>query len=100
MYAVATFFVVAVISVAFTKFAAGALIATGVPPESAAFQARSAFSGAGFTTTEAENVVNHPVRRRIISLAMFVGSLAQVLGSRAIGAPAPIARTQVSLTPI
>lgn len=75
MYAVATFFVVAVISVAFTKFAAGALIATGVPPESASFQARSAFSGAGFTTSEAENVVNHRVRRRIIGTTMFVGSL-------------------------
>jgi len=75
MYAIATFFVVGVISVAFTKLAAGALIATGVPPESAAFQARSAFSGAGFTTNEAENVVNHRVRRRIIGTTMFVGSL-------------------------
>ena len=75
MYAVATFFVVAVISVAFTKLATGALIATGVPPESASFQARSAFSGAGFTTNEAENVVNHRVRRRIIGTTMFVGSL-------------------------
>ena len=75
MYALATFFVVAVISVAFTKLSAGALIATGVPPESAGFQARSAFSGAGFTTVEAENVVNHQVRRRIIGTTMFVGSL-------------------------
>ena len=75
MYAIATFLVVAVITVAFTKLATGALIATGVPPESAAFQARSAFSGAGFTTTEAENVVNHRVRRRIIGTTMFVGSL-------------------------
>ena len=75
MYAVATFLVVAVISVAFTKLAAGALIATGVPAESAAFQARSAFSGAGFTTTEAENMVNHHVRRRIIGTTMMVGSL-------------------------
>jgi hypothetical protein len=75
MYAVATFLVVAVITVAFTKLASGALIATGVPPESASFQARSAFSGAGFTTTEAENVVNHRVRRRIIGTTMFVGSL-------------------------
>ena len=49
--------------------------ATGVPPEIAAFQARSAFSGAGFTTTEAENVVNHPARRRIIATTMFAGSL-------------------------
>ena len=60
---------------AFTKLATGALIATGVPPESAAFQARSAFSGAGFTTSEAENVVNHRVRRRIIGTTMFAGSL-------------------------
>jgi hypothetical protein len=75
MYAVTTFLVVAVITVAFTKLATGALIATGVPPAAAAFQARSAFSGAGFTTTEAENVVNQPVRRRIIGTTMLVGSL-------------------------
>jgi hypothetical protein len=75
MYAVATFLVVAVITLAFTQVAAGALIATGMPREIATFQARSAFSGAGFTTTEAENVVNHPVRRRIIATTMFVGNL-------------------------
>jgi hypothetical protein len=75
MYAVATFLVVAVLSMAFTQLAAGALIATGLPPAVASFQARSAFSGAGFTTTEAENVVNHPARRRIIGWTMFVGNL-------------------------
>jgi hypothetical protein len=75
MYAVATFLVVAVLSMAFTQLAAGALIATGLPSDIAAFQARSAFSGAGFTTTEAENVVNHPARRRIIGTTMFVGNL-------------------------
>ncbi len=75
MYAVVTFLVVAVITIAFTKLSTGALIATGMPPELASFQARSAFSGAGFTTTEAENVVNHPVRRRIIGTTMLVGSL-------------------------
>lgn len=75
MYAVATFLVVAILSMAFTQMAAGALIATGLPPGVASFQARSAFSGAGFTTTEAENVVNHPARRRIIGVTMFVGNL-------------------------
>jgi hypothetical protein len=75
VYAVATFLIVAVITLVFGQLATGALIATGVPPEIAAFQARSAFSGAGFTTTEAENVVNHPVRRKIIATTMFVGSL-------------------------
>jgi hypothetical protein len=75
MYAVATFLVVGVLSMAFTRLAAGALIATGLPPDVASFQARSAFSGAGFTTTEAENVVNHPARRKIIGSTMFVGNL-------------------------
>jgi len=71
MCAVATFLVVAVITLALGQLATGALIATGVPPEIAASQARSAFSGAGFTTTEEENVVNHRARRRIIATTMF-----------------------------
>ena len=75
MYAITTFLIVAVVSLVFGQLATGALIATGVPPEIAAFQARSAFSGAGFTTTETENVVNHPVRRRIVAATMLVGSL-------------------------
>jgi len=75
MYAVATFLVVATLSLVFTQLAAGALIATGLPPDVAKFQARSAFTGAGFTTTEAENVVNHPMRRRIVATTMFVGAL-------------------------
>jgi hypothetical protein len=75
VYAIATFLVVALLSLLFTRLATGALIATGMPPDSAAFQARSAFTGAGFTTTEAENVVNHPIRRRAISTTMFVGNL-------------------------
>lgn len=75
MYAVATFIIVAVVSLLFTRIAAGALIATGLPPEIARFQARSAFTGSGFTTTESENVVNHPVRRRIIATTMLVGNL-------------------------
>lgn len=75
MYAVATFIIVSVITLVFTRMVTGALIATGLPPEVASFQARSAFSGAGFTTTESENVVNHPVRRRIVFTTMLVGSL-------------------------
>jgi hypothetical protein len=75
VYAVATFLFVALISLLFTRLATGVLIATGLPPKTAAFQARSAFTGAGFTTSESENVVNHPVRRRVISTTMFVGNL-------------------------
>lgn len=75
MYAVATFVIVAAISMIFTRFATGALIATGLPPEVARFQARSAFTGAGFTTVESENVVNQPVRRKVIATTMLVGNL-------------------------
>ena len=75
MIAIATFLVVATLSLLFTRLVTGALIATGMPPEVAAFQARSAFTGAGFTTSEAENVVNHPARRKLISTAMFSGNL-------------------------
>lgn len=75
MYAIATFLVVGLFALLFTRAATGALIATGMPPKIAAFQARSAFTGAGFTTTEAENVVNHPARRRVVSTTMFVGNL-------------------------
>ena len=60
-----TLLVVIGVSLLITRIATLALAATGLSTESAKFQARSAFSGAGFTTHEAENVVGHPVRRRI-----------------------------------
>ncbi|HUF13510.1 MAG TPA: TrkA C-terminal domain-containing protein [Longimicrobiales bacterium] len=75
------------ISVLVTKVATVALIHTGMSVEAARFQARSAFTGAGFTTTETEQVVNHPVRRRIIMLLMLVGSagIVTVIGSLVLG---------------
>jgi hypothetical protein len=51
-----------------------ALTLTGLSHQLARFQARSAFTGAGFTTTESERVVQHPVRRRIIMLLMLLGN--------------------------
>ena len=50
------------------------LTATGLSRDIARFQARSAFSGAGFTTNESESVVNHPVRRRIVLQLMLLGA--------------------------
>lgn len=47
---------------------------TGLPRELARFQARSAFTGVGFTTSETEKVVNHPVRRRILMMLMLMGN--------------------------
>jgi Trk-type K+ transport system membrane component len=107
MYAIATFLVVAVFTMVFGRLATGALIATGVPPEIAAFQSRSAFSGAGFTTTETESVINHPMRRKIISTTMFVGSLgtptlivAVLIGFMAPGPGSTTERTLVTISGI
>lgn len=61
-------------SLVITRFATVALALTGLSRESARFQARSAFTGVGFTTAEAENVVNHPVRRRILMALMLTGN--------------------------
>ena len=74
MIALLTFFLVVVASLTATRVAAVALILTGVSPEVARFQARSALSGSGFTTSEAESVVNHPARRQIIMFLMLIGS--------------------------
>lgn len=55
-----------------TRVATVILSLTGLSHEAARFQARSAFTGTGFTTSEAESVVNHPLRRRVIMVLMVV----------------------------
>ena len=67
--------VVAMVSLLITRVATIALTVTGMPRPSARFQARSALTGVGFTTTESETVVSHPARRRIIMALMLVGNL-------------------------
>jgi len=66
--------VVVLLTLVVTRVATVILISTGMSRESARFQARSALSGAGFTTRESETVVEHPVRRRVISVLMVLGS--------------------------
>ena len=78
MVAAITLFAILTISVMFIRFAAMALRLTGLPEDVARFQARSAFTGAGFTTSESETVVNHPLRRRIMSMLMLIGNLGLV----------------------
>ena len=51
-----------------------ALEATGMPRTKARFQVLSAITGTGFTTSEAESVVNHPKRRRIATWLIFIGN--------------------------
>lgn len=73
--AVLSLLIVVAITMVITRLAAMALVLTGMSHESARFQARSALAGVGFTTKEAESVVNHPVRRRIIMMLMMVGNI-------------------------
>jgi hypothetical protein len=51
-----------------------ALEATGMERSKARFQALSAITGTGFTTREAESVVNHPKRRRIVAWLIVIGT--------------------------
>lgn len=80
--------VIVLISMIVGRVATTALTLTGLSREQARFQARSALTGAGFTTTESESIVTHPVRRRIIMTLMLVGSagIVSVIGTIAIGA--------------
>jgi hypothetical protein len=55
-----------------------ALELTGIEPDVARFQALSAFSGTGFTTREAERVVGHRMRRRIITVLIILGNAGTV----------------------
>ena len=61
------------LSMLFIRAGAIALMLTGMHYDQAKFQALSAFTATGFTTREAEKVVNHPVRRKIISWLMIGG---------------------------
>ncbi|MCB0064384.1 MAG: TrkA C-terminal domain-containing protein [Caldilineaceae bacterium] len=74
MLAIVTLLLIITLSILVTRVATIALAHTGLSRESARFQARSAFTGTGFATHEAEKVVNHPVRRRIILLLMLLGN--------------------------
>lgn len=74
MLAIFSLLVVITLSILVTRIATVALTHTGLSRESARFQARSAFTGAGFTTQESESVVNHPVRRRIVLFLMLLGN--------------------------
>jgi hypothetical protein len=62
------------LSLLVTRVAGIMLALTGMSRESARFQARSAFTGVGFTTDEAEAVTGHPIRRRIVLALMLLGS--------------------------
>lgn len=74
MIAILTLLVIVTISLLLNRIATVALTFTGLSRDTARFQARSAFTGSGFTTSESELIAGHPVRRRIIFTLMFLGN--------------------------
>ena len=69
------FALLAVVFAAYICVTAGAIAyeLTGMDRESARFQALSAFTCCGFTTSAAERVVDHPLRRRITMTLIVMG---------------------------
>lgn len=74
MISILSLLLIVTLSILITRLATLALAHTGLSREAARFQARSAFTGVGFTTSESEKVVNHPVRRRILLVLMLLGN--------------------------
>jgi len=63
-----------VVSAFIVKISAVALNLTGLDRKRAFFQALSAFTGTGFTTSDSELVMNNDIRRRIIITLMILGN--------------------------
>jgi len=74
MAGVVVLLVALLISIVVTRIATVALTMTGVSLNLARFQARSAFSGVGYTTSEADRMTSHPARRRVVMILMLVGN--------------------------
>lgn len=87
MIGIASLLVVLYLALLITRIATVALRTTGLSHAAAQFQARSAISGVGFTTAESEDIVNHPVRRRVVLALMLLSSAGVVsaLGSLLLG---------------
>lgn len=80
MVAIGSLLLVIAMSLLVVRIGTIALTMTGLSEEIARFQSLSAFSGAGYTTSEAENIVNAPARRRVVAMLMRAGSVGAVSG--------------------
>ena len=74
LYFILPVLITILISFLVVRAAAIALMITGLDRKRAIFQALSSFTGTGFTTKEAELVINHPTRRKIVSWLMILGN--------------------------
>jgi hypothetical protein len=75
MIALFTLCVILFSSIVIVKIASKILVLTGLSEEVSKFQAKSAFTGTGFTTTESESVIAHPLRRKVLSFLMTISNI-------------------------
>jgi len=75
MIATLSFVLIVLVNMLVMRGGAVALKLTGLSWDVASFQAQSAFTGAGFTTSESEHLISHPARRKIVGLMMSLGSI-------------------------
>lgn len=75
MYALISLIIIISLSLLIVRMGTVALVMTGMSESVASFQSLSAFSGAGFTTEEAENVLEYPSRRAIVKTLIRLGSV-------------------------
>ncbi len=80
MFAVLPLIILITTILVVSRVAGVALEATGMARDSAHFQARSALMGVGYTTSEAEDITSHPVRRRIFLNLMTFGNVSVITG--------------------
>lgn len=78
MGAALTIAILLMITLLTIKVATVAMRLTGLPEQIARFQCVSALTGTGFTTSEAEMIVNYPIRRRIVITLMVLGNFGLV----------------------
>jgi Trk-type K+ transport system membrane component len=69
-----TFPIVLALSILIARIATVALMHTRLARESAKFQTRSAFTGVGFTASESDKAVSHPMHRWILRVLMLFGN--------------------------
>jgi hypothetical protein len=80
MAGIVSVIIVLILSFLITRIATVMLIHTGLSKDTAQFQARSAFTGVGYTTSESESLMNNPLRRRILLALMILGNAGIITG--------------------
>lgn len=75
MIAIFTLVTIMFLSLLATRLATAVLMHTGMSRDNARFQARSAWTNSGYTTSQSECMVKHPQRRKVLMVLMLLGNV-------------------------